>query len=68
MSDYIIQDDWVIVLNLLNNFVLPNGFTKVKFDNDFDQPIDFLPNGITHLTLGKNFNKAIILPATMAIL
>lgn len=44
-------------------------YKKVILGDSFNQMIDFLPEGIIHLQLGKQFNKPIInLPTTLKIL
>lgn len=48
------------VMNLLNTY------KKVQFDNQFNSEISWLPEGITDINLGMNFNKPLEnLPSTV---
>ncbi len=41
-------------------------YKKVQFDNNYDDSIDWLPEGITHLYLGSHFNNSLDnLPSTI---
>ena len=53
MNYYEINDDWLVISYLPDDFQLPNSFNKIKFKDDFNK----LPSTITHLTLSKKYNK-----------
>jgi len=58
-NDYDYSQD-TIVIELIKKY------KKVILGDLFDQCIDFLPDGITHLQLGRRFNKPIMnLPQTL---
>ena len=71
---YGISSDGYVILGDSNyNYANDNNITdlmikfkKVQIDDAFDVPIDFLPNGITHLNIGESFNQSIDnLPITL---
>lgn len=71
---YGISNDGYVILGDSNyNYANDNNITdlmikykKVQIDDAFDVPIDFLPNGITHLNIGESFNQSIDnLPITL---
>ena len=50
------------ITQLINASTLIRQFINIKrltFSNESNQPIDNLPNKITHLTLGRSFNQSI---------
>ncbi len=48
---------------------LINQYKKINFGDKFNQPIDYLPDGITHLRFGMKFNQPIDnLPQTLKYL
>jgi hypothetical protein len=58
-NDYDYSQD-IIVIELMKKY------KKVVVGDAFNQSIDFLPNGITYLRLGRRFNKPIMnLPQTL---
>jgi hypothetical protein len=67
------QDGYVILGDSNYNYANDNNiidlmikYKKVQIDDAFDVPIDFLPNGITHLNIGESFNQSIDnLPITL---
>jgi hypothetical protein len=67
------RDGYVILGDSNYNYANDNNITdlmikykKVQIDDAFDVPIDFLPNGITHLNIGESFNQSIDnLPITL---
>lgn len=63
MYIYTIKDGWLIFAFDFNynlvQVVMPLGVQKVKFGNMFNQPVNNLPNTITHLQFGWNFNQKV---------
>lgn len=67
------RDGYVILGDSTYNYANDNNiidlmikYKKVQIDDGFNMPIDFLPNGITYLNIGRSFNYPIDnLPLTL---
>ena len=46
----------------LNYFSIKNNTVNLTFEDCFDQQLIYIPNTVTHITLGKYYNQNIVLP------
>lgn len=49
----------------IKSFRWPKGVTRVIFPESFNQPIDNLPNSVTYLEVGDDFDSHIIFPKNL---